>query len=150
MKRVLITVWVMAVAMVGLAAVAEGVQPSSKPFVHVSTSPRRLNLGTSSSPGFYNVPKALTVEVDSNCLHGPVTISATTLRHHMGPTIPPDRIFVKSRSMNGFVSMDKPVRVSQPTVGPHRIVLDLQVETGFKDLAGRYSGSFTVTVMPPV
>ncbi|MHC4117935.1 MAG: hypothetical protein ACYSWO_10555 [Planctomycetota bacterium] len=150
MKRVLITIWVVAVALIGLAAVAEGVEKSSKPFVHVTTNPDRIDLGTTSSPGLHSVSKALTVAVDSNCLHGPITISATTLRHHMGASIPPERVFVKSNAMNGFVPMKKPVTISQPTAGPHKIVLDLQVQTGFKDLAGRYRGTFTVTVMPPV
>ncbi len=150
MKRVLITSWLVAAALIGLATVAEGVQRAGKPFVHITTSPDRINLGTTSSPGLHNVSKALTVAVDSNCLHGPITISATTLRHHMGASIPPERVFVKSNTMNGFVTMEKPVTISQPTSGPHKIVLDLQIQTGFKDLAGKYRGTFTVTVMPPV
>lgn len=150
MKKVLTTAWMLAVASMGLAAVAEAVQPANKPFVHVSTSPSRLDLGTASSPGFFDVPKALTLNVDSNCLHGPIMISATDFRRHMGGFIPPSRVFVRSSSTSGFEAMDRPVAVSGTTSGSHKIVLDLQVLTGFNDMAGQYRGTFTVTVMPPV
>jgi hypothetical protein len=150
MKRILITAWVVVVAVVGFAAVAEAVRPSGKPFVHVSTSPQSLDLGTASFAGYYDVSNALTVEVDSNCFHGPITISATKLKHHMGISIPPERIFVRSDATGGYVPMDRDVTISPPKSGPHKIVLDLQVRTEFRDLAGAYRGTFTVTVMPPV
>ena len=150
MKRVLITALILAVASAGLATVAQAVQPARKPFIHVSPSPRRLNLGTAATPGFYSVANALTLNVDSNCLHGPIMISATDLKRRQGGSIPPDRISVRSSATMGFVTMGKPVAVSKPKSGSHRIVLDLQVETGFNDMAGRYHGTFTVTVMPPV
>ena len=150
MKKVLITAWMVAVASIGFATVADAVQPAEKPFINVSTSPDRLDLGTASFAGAHNVPRALTVQVDSNCLHGPITISATTLRHDLGVSIPPERIFVRSKETRGFVPMNRPVRISAPTSGSHRIVLDLRVQTGFKNLAGNYRGTFMVTVMPPV
>ena len=150
MKRILITAWIVAVALVGFAAVAEAVQPTRKPYVHVSTSPHSLDLGTASLAGYYEVSKALTVQVDSNCLHGPIMISATTLRHHLGVSIPPERILVRSKETRGFVPMNRPVRISAPMSGSHTIVLDLQVQTGFKNLAGKYRGTFMLTVMPPV
>ncbi len=150
MKKVLITVWIVAVALVGFAAVAEAVQPAGKAYVNITTSPDRLDLGTASYAGVHDVPEAITVRVDSNCWHGPITISSTTLRHHMGVKIPPERIFVKTKGTGGFVSMDKPVTISSPTSGSHNIVLDLQVQTEFRDLAGTYRGTFTVTIMPPV
>ena len=150
MKKVLITSWIVAVALIGFAAVAEAVQPGDKPFIHVSTSPHRLDLGAASFAGVHNVSKALTVQVDSNCLHGPIMISATTLRHHLGAAIPPEHIFVRTKGTYGFVPMGRPVAISAPTSGSHRIVLDLQVQTGFNNLAGKYKGTFTVTVMPPV
>ncbi len=151
MKKVIITAWVVAVALVGLTAVTEAVQPLSKPYVHVSTSPKVLDLGTSSMPGVYDVPKALTVEVESNCLHGPIVISVTRLRHYYyGGFIKPEHILVRTSATHGFVAMDKPVVISRTTSGPHKIVLDLQVRTGFQNLAGKYKGTFTITVMPPV
>lgn len=150
MKRILITTWIVAVAFIGFAAVAEAVQPAGKPYVHVSTSPRSLDLGTASFAGYYDVAKALTIQVDSNCLHGPITISATRLRHHLGNIIPPERIFVRTNGTGGFVSMERAVTISPPTLGSHKIVLDVQVQTGMQDRAGGYRGTFTVTVMPPV
>ena len=48
MKKVIITAWAVAVALVGLAAGAEAIQPLTKPFVHVSTRPRKFDLGTAS------------------------------------------------------------------------------------------------------
>jgi len=150
MKRVLMATWMLAVASMGLAAVAEAVQTDDKPFIYVSTSPSRLDLGMASSPGFFNVPKALTLNVDSNCLHGPIMISANSFSRRAGGTIPPDRIFVRSSATHGFEPMDRPVAVSSTTAGSHKIVLDLQVLTGFNDMAGQYRGTFTVTVVPPV
>jgi hypothetical protein len=148
MKRVPIIICLAAVASIGFVAVAEAVQTKTKPFIHVSTSPDRLDLGTALLAGAHQVPKALTVQVDSNCLHGPITISATPLRHDLGITIPPEHIFVRTKGTHGFVPMNKAVAISAPTVGSHRIVLDLQVQTGFRNPAGKYRGAFTLTVMP--
>jgi hypothetical protein len=150
MKRILLTAWMVTAASIGFVAVADAVQPKAKPFIHVSTSPDRLNLGTASFAGAHQVPKALTVQVDSNCLHGPITLSATPLRHDMGVSIPPEHIFVRTKRTRGFVPLNKPVAISAPTAGSHRIVLDLQVQTGFRNPAGKYRGTFTVTVMPPL
>ena len=150
MKRILLTALMVAAASIGFVAVAEAVQPKAKPFIHVSTSPDRLDLGTASFAGAHQVPKALTVQVDSNCLHGPITLSATPLRHHLGVSIPPEHILVRTKGTHGFVPMNKPVAISAPTAGSHRIVLDLQVQTGFRNPAGNYRGTFTLTVMPPL
>jgi hypothetical protein len=148
MKRVLVTTCVVVAASIGFVAVADAVQPKAKPFIHVSTSPDRLNLGTASFAGAHEVPRALTVQVDSNCLHGPITISATPLKHDFGVSIPPEHILVRAKGTHGFVPMNKAVAISAPTVGSHRIVLDLQVQTGFRNPAGKYRGAFTLTVMP--
>lgn len=150
MKRVLITALTLFLMSAGLTAVGQAVEPAAKPFVHVSTSQNKIDLGTSGAPGYHSVSNAVTLNVDSNCLHGPIVVSVTNLKHPWGASIPPDRIAVRSPATNGFVSMDRPVAVSGPTKGPHKIVLDLQVQTWFQDRAGRYSGTFTVTIMPPV
>lgn len=150
MKRILITACLLAIVSIGLATVAQAVQTDKKPFVHVSPDKRSLDLGTARSPGFFSVEKALTLKVDSNCLHGPIKISASSLKRKLGGSISPDRIFVRSSATWGFVPMDRPVAVSRPQAGSHDVVLDLQVETGFQDLAGQYVGTLTVTVMPPV
>ena len=151
MKRVLIIAWILAVASIGLATVVQAVQPANqKPYVHVSPSPRSLDLGTATGPGFYDIPKALTLRIDSNCLHGPIKISATDLKGRFGQSIPPERFFVRSSATWGFVPMNRPVAISRTQKGSHDIVLDLQVETGSRDMAGQYQGALTVTVMPPV
>ena len=151
MKRVLIIAWILAVASIGLATVAQAVQPAGqKPYVHVSPSPHSLDLGTAAGPGFYDIPKALTLKIDSNCLHGPIMISATDLKGRFGESIPPERFLVRSSATWGFVPMKRPVAVSKTRSGSHDIVLDFQVETGARDMAGQYQGALTVTVMPPV
>ncbi|UCF14289.1 MAG: hypothetical protein JSW59_12815 [Phycisphaerales bacterium] len=150
MKRVLITAWALAMASIGLTTVAQPVQTAKEPFIHVTPSKHSLDLGAAVAPGYYSVDKALTLKIDSNCLHGPIMISSTELKRSRGGSIPPKRIFVRSAATWGFVPMDRPVAVSRPQVGSHNIVLDLQVETGFYDVAGKYQGTFTVTVMPPV
>jgi hypothetical protein len=76
-------------------------------------------------------------------------ISATKLTTHQGSSVSPERIFVKSPSTGGFVAMARPVAISKPTIGSHKIVLDLKVETGLLYPAGEYTGTLMLTMMPP-
>ena len=148
MKR-LVIIWSLAAVLFGLAGIA-GAGQIDKPFVNVSTTPDILDLGT--SPVFtdsYDVLGALTVNVDSNCFHGPITISTTKLKRRQGGSISPNRIFVKTPATGGFVAMARPVAISKSTEGSHKIVLDLRVDTKFLDPAGEYTGTVTLTVMPP-
>jgi hypothetical protein len=46
--------------------------------------------------------------------------------------------------------MARPVVISKPTIGSHKVVLDLRVETDFLYPAGEYSGTLMLTIMPPV
>jgi len=149
MKRLVIT-WVLAAALFGLAGIA-GAAQVVEPFVNVSTTPDVLDLGTASLfMNSFDVPKALTVKVDSNCFHGPIMISTTKLKRRQGGSISPDRIFVKTPATGGFIAMARPVVISQPTEGSHKIVLDLRVETsGLLYPAGEYTGTIMLTIMPP-
>jgi hypothetical protein len=74
--------------------------------------------------------------------------SVTTLRHRMGKTITPDRISIKSPITDGYVSMEKPVMISEPEMGSHDIDLSLQLKINPFEIAGRYKGTITFTVMP--
>jgi len=150
MKRVLITACILAISSVGLVTVAKAVQTDKEPYIHVSPSSYSVDLGTAVSPGLYTVNKALTLKVESNFLHGPILVSVSDLKRSWGGSIPPERVYVRSSSTWGFVAMKRPVAVSETQSGSHDVVIDLQVETGFKDLAGKYEGTITVTVMPPV
>jgi hypothetical protein len=148
MKRLLIT-WSLAIGLFGLAGFAEAVQ-DDKPFVNVYTTPDKVDLGTASLfTNTFEVPSALTVNVEANCFHGPIMISATKLTTHQGSSVSPERIFVKSSDTGGFVTMARPVAISKPTIGSHKIVLDLKVETGLLYPAGEYTGTLMLTMMPP-
>jgi len=148
MKR-LVIICALAAVLFGLAGVA-GAGQNDKQFVNVSTTPDKLDLGTASSfTDSYDVPGALTVNVDSNCFHGPIMISTTRLNRRQGGSISPDRIFVKTPATGGFVTMARPVAISKSTEGSHKIVLDLRVETKFPDPAGEYTGTLMLTIMPP-
>ena len=148
MKRLIIT-WALAVGLFGLSGFAEAEQ-TDEPFVNVSTTPDKLDLGTVSLfTDTYDVPAALTVNVDTNCMLGPIMISATKLKHKQGGSISPERIFVKTSVTDGFVAMARPVAISKPTIGSHKIVLDLRVETEFLYPAGEYTGTLMLTIMPP-
>jgi len=148
MKRLVIT-WSLAAILFGLAGVA-GAEKIEKPFVFVSTSPDELDLGTAMLfREFYDVPAALTVDVESNCMHGPIMISTTKLKSRQGESISPERIFVKTPATNGFVTMARPVAISKPTAGSHKIVLNLRVDSNFVKPAGEYTGTIILTIMPP-
>ncbi len=148
MKRLVIT-WVLAAGLFGLAGIA-GAEQTNKPYVNVSASPDKLDLGTASLfTDTYDVPSALTVKVEANCMHGPIMISATKLKRRQGGWISPERIFVKTPATGGFVPMAKPVAISKPEIGSHNIVLDLRVKTQFLDPAGEYTGTLMLTIMPP-
>ena len=149
MKRIVIT-WILAVGLFGLAGIARAEQ-TNKPFVNVSATPDRLDLGSASIfENSYDIPAALTVKVASNCMHGPIMISTTKLKRRRGGSISPERLFVKTPATNGFVSMARPVAISKPAIGSHEIVLDLRVETQFLDPAGEYTGTLMLTIMPSV
>lgn len=148
MKRLIITL-----VLVGLFGMATAVETAAgdEPFLHVSATPDRLDLGTANIfKDTYDVPAALTVKIDSNCMHGPIMISATKLKHRRGYSISPDRIFVKTSATNGFVPIARPVAISKPEVGSHKVVLDLRVETKTLDPAGEYTGTIMLTITPPV
>ena len=152
MKKRLVITWTLIAVLFGLAANAEAVQTKTdKPFVHVSATPDEVDLGTALFlKNTYDVPGALTVNVEANCMHGPIMISATKLKNPQGGTILPESIFVKSSATEGFVPMAKPVAISKPEIGSHKIVLDLRVETNSLRPAGEYSGKLVLTIMPPV
>ena len=151
-----------AVVLFGVAGIA---QADSGPFVNVSATSNSLEFGrptffsegdTYFGPGSVVFPSvqymssaALTVKVESNCLHGPIVASITALNHPISGSIPPERISIKAPTTNGYVTMAKPVVISRPETGPHDIELDFRLEIFPSDQAGRYTGTITFTVMPP-
>ena len=103
MKRIVIT-FALAVGLFGLAGFATAEQ-ADEPFINVSATPDKLDLGTASLfTDTLDVPSALTVKVDSNCMHGPIMISTTKLKHRQGSSISPERIFVNTPATDGFVA----------------------------------------------
>jgi hypothetical protein len=97
---------------------------------------------------FGTASAALTLKVESNCLHGAITAEITKLRHKMGRTIPPKNISVQSPVTNGFVSMERPVTISKPEMGSHEIDLNFRLDITSFESAGQYKGTLTFTVMP--
>lgn len=153
MKRLVIKL-VLAVALFGMATAAEAVKPAvpagEKPYLHVTTSPDELDLGTTALFGMLEKTAAFTLKVESNCAHGPITMTSTALKHSSGVSISAKRIFVQTNVTDGYVSMEYPVVISKPETGSHKIVVDVKVNANAMDLAGSYSGSFTFTITPPV
>lgn len=150
MKRRIVITLALVVGLFGLTVIAEAEQ-AVEPFVHVSTSPDKIDLGTAPLANSFDVPAALTVNVEANCIHGPIMISSTKLKHSRGGSISPERIFVKSSDTEGFVAMARPVVISKPAIGSQKIVLDIRVESDLLYLypAGEYSGTLMLTIMPP-
>ncbi len=160
MKKV--TILLTVVVLFGVAGIA---QADSEPFVNISATSNRLEFGrpalfTDGDPHYgpgsvmfptvhYGSSASLTVKVESNCLHGPIVASITELRHRRGGFIPPERIFIKSPTTDGYVTMARPVVISRPEIGSHDIELDFRLDVFPSDHAGSYRGTVTFTVMPP-
>jgi hypothetical protein len=156
MKRRVIKIWL--VAIIAMPVIAQ----ADTPFVNISPSSNSLKFGEPvfSEPSLIGPGAALyptifgtssaemTLKVESNCLHGPIMASITTLRHRMGKTITADRISIKSPITDGFVSMAKPVLISKPEMGSHNIDLSFRLEINPFESAGRYEGTLTFTIMP--
>ena len=153
MKKLVMT-WTMAIVLFGWAGIAQTgrlVKPYTEPepFLNISTTPDELNLGTALFPGFHDSDAELTVHVESNCLHGSILVSTTGLKRTAGGFVPPKRISIESPVTSGFVTLARPVVISNLEPGSHSIELNFRVETGFQDHQGKYKGHFTFTVMPP-
>jgi hypothetical protein len=148
MRRLVIT-WVLVIGLFGPIGLAYADQ-TDPPFINVYATPDKIDLGTVPLFGnVFEVPGALTVNVESNCMHGPIMISATKLKRPQGGSISPDSIFVRTPATGGYVAMARPVAISEPTKGSHKIVLDLRVQAQFLYPAGEYSGTLMLTIMPP-
>ncbi len=144
MKNLLMTC-VISVVLFGAA----GTIQAEEPFVRLSTNTDSFKLGTFSFWEDGASSAVLTVKVESNCLHGPVVASISPLKRAGSISITPDRITVKTDTTGGYVSMVKPVSISETTEGSHDINMSFKIQTDIKDPAGRYSGILAFTVMPP-
>lgn len=150
MKRLVITL-VLSAGLFALSGSAEAVKPlGEKPYLNITTSPSELNLGMVPIFGELDKPAALTVKVESNCAYGSIMMTATALKHSSGYSIPANRIFVQTYITEGYVSMARPVMISKPQVGSNDVVVDIKVQADMRELAGKYTGSFTFTVIPQV
>jgi hypothetical protein len=157
MKR-LTKIWLLAV----ILFIAPVIAQANAPFVNISPSSDSLKFGepvysepSLIAPGAALYPTTfgtssadLTLKVESNCLHGPITASISTLRHRMGKTITPDRISIKAPITDGYVSMARPVLISKPEMGSHNIDLSFRLDINPFEAAGQYKGTLTFTVMP--
>lgn len=139
------------IMVVGLVALnSTGIAHAKAPFVYITTEQKKVNLGSMLIWDTV-IPDALTLKVNSNCFHGSVVASMSSLRNSIGQEIKQDRVYIKTNVTGGFVSLDKPVVVSEPTFGSHDIKIDFMVKAnGLLDRAGKYSGTIAFTVMPPV
>ena len=147
MKRIVF--WTILVALTGSAGIAD--TALEQPFIRVSTTPDEVNLGTANFfEGVHEVSDALTVKVESNCLHGSIFLSTTPLERRGGGFIKPEDIFVRVHSKGDFVSLKKPVVIMRTSAGSQEAVLDFKVNASPGDLSGYYEGMITLTIMPPV
>jgi len=147
MKRIVL--WTILVALTGSAGIAS--TASNKPFIRVSTTPDELDLGTAIFfAGIHEVPGALKVEVESNCLHGPILISTTPLERRGGGSIKREDIFVRIPAIGDYISLKKPVVIMPTSAGPREVILDFKVHAGLDNPSGQYEGMITLTIVPPV
>jgi len=132
-----------------LVATKAETPPAEIPTIRITTTPDKLNLGLAKFPGVHESSSELTVNVNSNFMHGSIIASISPLKSSGGSSILPENIFVQGPATNGFVPMKKPVAVSMPAAGSTKIALNFKVETEFSDPAGRYEGVLMFTVVPP-
>ena len=158
MKRRVIKTCLAAIILFAMPVIAQ----ADAPFVNISPSSDSLkfgepvfNLPSLIAPGAAIYPTTfgtssadLTLKVASNCLHGPIMASITTLRHRLGKSITSDRVSIKSPITDGFVSMAQPVLISKPEMGSHDIDLSFRLDVNPFEAAGQYQGTLTFTVMP--
>jgi hypothetical protein len=118
-------------------------------YMYLSVEAKKVNLGSILAHDL-TVTEALTIKVISNCLHGPVMVAMQdSLKNRYGNEIKLDRVFVRSEDTDGFISMEKPVVISEADFGQHDIVLDFKVEAAFmNDKTGRYKGTLAFTILP--
>ena len=157
MKRV-IKIWLVAIMLFAMPMIAQ----ADAPFVNLSPSsdslqfgdpvfsePSLIAPGAALYPATFGTSSAnLILKVGSNCLHGPIMASITTLKHRWGKSITPDRISIKSPITDGYVSMAQPVLISKPKMGSHDIDLSFRLDINPFEAAGRYEGTITFTLMP--
>jgi len=151
MKKLVMTLTMAAVLIggTGIAQAGHPVLPMGKPFVSLSVTPDKLDLGTVPYGDIYDTTAVLTVKVRSNCRHGRILVSSTNLKNDVGVSISPKRIFVKAPTTGGFVPMAKPVAISKVMKGSHDIKLNFKVQGDFQKPAGKYTGTLIFTIMPP-
>jgi len=126
-----------------------GIARSEEPYAYISFEQKQVQLG---SVLLWDtiIPEALTVKVKSNCFHGSVVASMSSLKNSIGGKINQDRVFIKTSDTGGFVSLARPVVVSMPTFGSHDINIDFMVKAnGVLQRAGKYSGVIAFTILPP-
>ncbi|MBN2182153.1 MAG: hypothetical protein JW715_09585 [Sedimentisphaerales bacterium] len=128
---------------------ANGLVHAEEPYVRITTTPSSFGLGTFAFWEDGVSEKTLTIKVESNCVHGPIVASITPLKGLGRGFISPDRISVKTPTTEGFVSMARPVAISETTNGSHEIPMNFKIKPTIMDNAGRYSGTLVLTLMPP-
>ena len=127
-----------------------GIAHSEEPYVYLSFDQKEVRLG---SYLLWDkvIPEALTVKVNSNCFHGSVVASMSSLKNSIGGRIDQDRVYIKTTATGGFISLSRPVIISQPAFGSHDIQVDFMVKAnGELKRAGKYSGVIAFTILPPV
>jgi len=123
-----------------------------EPFTYITVEHEKVDLGYLLAIDLI-VPEAITLKVNSNCLHGPIVASISSLKHELysSDEISKDRIFIKTSYTRSFVSMSRPVMISETAFGSQDITIDFKVKTSvYRDIHGAYTGKLTFTLMPPV
>ena len=154
MKKLVITC-VVAMVLSGWAGIGRArvqrIEPTpAEAFVKITTTSNEDSLGTAGFIGIHDLQSVFMLKVESNCLHGSIFASTDGFRHSLGGFIPPEHISVKAQVTGGFVSMEKPVAISEPVFGSHDIMLNFRVQIGPQHHEGKYTGILILTLMPPI
>jgi len=145
---------IVCVGLVGSAQAVPPVQPYPiEPFVDISVTPDKIDLGNVSPRGQLNLPAELTVHIVANCPHRVGASFEPFTREGGGGGIRPEHISVVINGIGVPVAGAPVLVVSSPKPTPiGGVDLTVELKFGVEDAllypAGAYRATLAFTIMP--
>jgi hypothetical protein len=153
MKKIIIACAILAVCF-GLTGMVQAMQPavSGEPFIAISVTPDKIDLGMISPTGFKNVPAKLEAHVIANCPHQVKATFEPFRRKDSGVTIRPEHTAVEINGINVPVAgSGVPIVSSVNPTPPGGVDVPVDIKFSARGLllypAGPYRGCIVLTIM---